>query len=257
MVALLATALLSGCGEEAAVNASLQAAAAPAPPSTAPPRTGPRFPGPVAVAAAPGATTGTVIGPRPAAPGTLARAEVPEALQDLAVDVAFGGLDLGPDVAGGRSVVYPSLRLTAAADGTTVAHLKLARFRCTTGTAPQPASRDACRRRTVEFADADRRTTRWSLDQDGVLTVDVEGAGYRYGTAVDPDPRLEPRATGRRVRLHAVVQPGEVVGRDARSQTWRPLAEVSGVVDGTSKATGTARQDDGYRNSYRAVLRAH
>ena len=115
-------------------------------------------------------------------------------------------------------------------------------------------------RRPVSYGDADARSETLDDDEDGVVTLDVSANAYRYGAGVDRAPRLQPLPPGERLALRAVIEPGEVLSRSARSIHWRPLATVDAVSvtrPGRPPITGggSAPQDDGYANSYRSALR--
>lgn len=240
-----AVALLSACGQGApGLNAT-------APPAGPPAAAASPAPVPSALRPVPSSSPARVTVVPVPAPGSLALASVPLAEQRLSLDVAFGGLPVGPPTAAGQRVVYPKLSVTAGRDGALVAHVKLPWFLCPAGTDPSRISREECTGRRVVYADADASGTRVTVDADDRVTVEVEALGYQYRNGVDRAPRLVPRPNGERVRLRLQAQSGAVLERSGGALVWRPLASIS-----LGDSPATAKQDDGYANRYRVVLGA-
>jgi hypothetical protein len=241
--AVLLLAAVVGCQATPARRGAVPADAGTA---TGPAAPAPAVPGPVGTT--PGAT-------RPALPayGTVAPpAEPPGGLADATASgpggwiarLWFGGVPVARD--GARPVVaYAAVELDS--DGTrTVAHAKLALFRCIRRQAAGSPNFVGCTGRQVEYGDLAPSQLRVQTTTTGAFTVSGSFLTYAYAGAVDRGPGLPARWTGRTfpVRVSCAPDPEPVCrpGRPGRS------VASAGVVLGRDAVAGRAGLDFGYLN---------
>lgn len=155
----------------------------------------------------------------------------------------FGGVPVDRD--SGRPVVaYVAVELNS--DGTrTVAHAKLALFRCVRRQAAGSPNFVGCTDRKVEYGDLAGPQLRVATTSTGAFTVSGSVPTYSYGGAVDRGVDLPVRWTGRSfpIRVTCAPDPEPVCrpGRPGRS------ARSASVVLGRD-AAGRAGLDFGYLN---------
>ncbi len=241
----LALLALSGCAQAPTAVGGAAGPARDAPPAAAVPVGPPAAPPPSRSAPA-------------ARPGADAASDVPPDRRAVGVDVAFGGLVLGPAGPGRERVVYPWVHATGDGAGTTWAHLKLPVFSCPTGTgAGSRSPARGCTDRRVSYVDA---------GPDAVLVVDarqhlhlvVRAPSYLYGPGVDRAEGVAVRADAPEVGLVVDVDPGALLGTDGPRRTWRPVASarLTGAwAPAAPVGSGTAVADDGYDNRLTLQLR--
>jgi hypothetical protein len=173
-------------------------------------------------------------GAPPAAPaGLLAAWAAPPARAAFSLRLWFAGVPIGRH--GAELVVaYPSL--SASSDGrTTVAHLKLAVFRCAGRSTPDSGNYRGCHYRQVEYGDlaAPPSTVDWS--PAGVVLAG-RFPTYRYESGIDRDLRISPKWTGRTVLVRIAGRPAGPVGTGT-------------VTLGAGASAVTAGTDGGYPNT--------
>lgn len=176
----------------------------------------------------------------PMGPAGLLAASAPVGESGSAFQVWFGGVPIGRE--GGQLVIgYPSVM--ASSDGRrTVAHAKVAVFRCARLSADGSPNYAGCRRRAVEYGDLSAPAARLVRGPDGGLTLVGRFPTYTYGTAVDRNPQIMPRWTGRAYLIRVDLQPA----------AGQPGAVIATVTLGAGSAAVSAGLDTGYPNRLRA-----
>lgn len=204
----------------------------PAPTSTGPSGTG-RAGSPVAYRT----------GPPPTEPPAGLAGTAPGGAGGWVARLWFGGVPIGRD--GNRLVVaYTSVELDS--DGTrTVAHAKLAVFRCTRREYAGSPNFDGCTGRQVEYADLAASQLTVRTTDTGAFTLTGAFPTYSYG-GVDRGAGLPARWTGRTfpLRLSCAPDPDSACrpGKPGRS------SRSASVVLGPDTVAGRAGLDFGYLN---------
>jgi hypothetical protein len=172
----------------------------------------------------------------PPEPAGLLAASAPGGESGAAFQVWFAGVPVGRD-AGRLVIVYPSV-VTSSDGRRTVAHAKVAVFRCARRSADGSPNYAGCQRRAVEYGDLSAPAARLVPGPDGDLTLVGRFPTYTYGTAVDRNPRIMPKWTGRTYLIRV----------DLRPVPGRPGAVAGTVTLGAGAAAVTAALDAGYPN---------
>jgi hypothetical protein len=167
--------------------------------------------------------------PAVGAAGKLASAE-PGKARGTSFQLWFAGVPLGQD-GGHLVIVYPAM--SASSDGKqTVAHAKVAVFRCASQAADGTSNYTDCKRRAVEYGELSGSAARIVRAADGRLSLVGRFRTYTYGASVDRDPKVKPRWTGRsyliRVDLTPIGDSGDV---DATVTLGGGSAAVSATLD--------------------------
>jgi hypothetical protein len=174
-------------------------------------------------------------------PGTLASWAAPGRTTRYSVQLWYAGVPVGRDGAG-LLVAYPAM-VVSSTGSRTVAHLKVPVFRCAGRVAQGSPNFHGCVRRQVEYADLAAPAARINRPAGDRITIVGRFPTYTYGAAVDRDPRLPMRWTGRTYLVRVDTEPGRALGGAVGVFTG-----LGTVTLGSGVTAVSAQVDAGYPN---------